>query len=70
MLINYSEMMVNYNVMHCKTLHYTVEHTATHYSSDNKTRSYNVVAYVVRLLPPEHIAAKSTAEDKYKCRIM
>ena len=70
MLINFSEMMVNYNEMHCKTLHYTVEHTATHYSSDNKTRSYNVVAYVVRLLPPEHIAANSTAEDKYTCRKM
>ena len=51
-------MMVNYNVMHCKTLHYTVEHTATHYSSDNKTRSYNVVAYVVRLLPQNTLQQK------------
>ena len=38
MLINCSEMTVNYTVMHCNTLHYTVESTATHYSEDNKTR--------------------------------
>ena len=51
-------MMANYNVMHCKTLHYTVEHSATHYSSDSKTRSYNVVAYVVRLLPQNTLQQK------------
>ena len=69
MLITCSEMTVNYTVMHCSTLHYTVEHTAAHCSSD-KTRSYNVVEDMNRLLPPEHISAKSTAEDKYKWRIM
>ena len=37
-LINCSEMTVNYTAMHCNTLHYTVEYTATHCSSDNKTR--------------------------------
>ena len=40
-LINCSEMTVNYTVMHCNTLHYTVEYTATHCSSDNKTRPNN-----------------------------
>ena len=35
-------MTVNYTVMHCNTLHYTVEYTTTHCSSDNKTRSNNV----------------------------
>ena len=29
-------MTVKYTVMHCNTLHYTVEYTATHRSSDNK----------------------------------
>ena len=70
MLITCNEMTVNYTVMHCNTLHYTVEHSAAHWISDNKTRSYNVVEDVIRLLPPEHISAKSTAEDKYKWRIM
>ena len=40
-LINCSEMTVNYTIMHCNTLHYTVEYTATHCSSDNKTRPNN-----------------------------
>ena len=35
-------MTVNYIVMHCNTLYYTVEYTATHCSSNNKTRPNNV----------------------------
>ena len=50
MLINCSEMTVNYTVMHC--------------NSDNKTRP-NSVAYVVRLLPSEHTAAKKYYRKKY-----
>ena len=42
MLINCNEMTVNYTVMHCNTLHYIVEYTTTHCSSDSKTRSNNV----------------------------
>lgn len=38
MLINCSEVAVNYTEMHCNTLHYTVEYTATNWSSDKKTR--------------------------------
>ena len=50
MLINCSEMTVNYTVMHC--------------NSDNKTRP-NSAAYVVRLLPSEHTAAKKYYRKKY-----
>ena len=42
-------MTVNYTVMHC--------------NSDNKTRP-NSVAYVVRLLPSEHTAAKKYYRKK------
>ena len=42
MLINYSEMTVNYTVMHCNTLRYTVEHTVAHCSSASKTRTNKV----------------------------
>ena len=43
MLINCIDVTVNYTVMHCKSLHYTVEYTATHFSSDNETRPNKVV---------------------------
>ena len=35
-------MTVNYTVTHFNTLHYNGEYTATHCSSDNKTRSNKV----------------------------
>ena len=34
-------MTVNYIVIHCTTLHYNIEYTAAHSSSDNKTRHNN-----------------------------
>ena len=43
-------MTVNYTVMHC--------------NSDNKTRP-NSVAYVIRLFPSEHTAAKKYYRKKY-----
>ena len=42
MLINCSEITVNYTVIHCNTLHYTVEYTVTDCSSVNKTRPKKV----------------------------
>ena len=51
-------MTVNYTVMHCNTLHYTVEYTVTHRSSDNKTRSNKVAGMQSGYCPPEHTAAK------------
>ena len=36
-------MTVKYIAMHCNTLHYTVEYTAAHSSSANKTRPNQVV---------------------------
>ena len=41
MLIECSEMTVNYTVIHCNTLHYTVEYTKTNCSSGNKTKPYH-----------------------------
>ena len=70
MLINFSERTVNYNVMHHNILHYTAEYIATHCSLENKTRPYNIAGYVIRLLSIEHIAAKSTGENKHTCRKM
>ena len=34
-LLNCSEMTLNYTVMHCNKLHYTVEYTEKQCSSDN-----------------------------------
>ena len=34
-------MTVNYIVIHCTALHYNIKYTATHSSSDNKTRPIN-----------------------------
>ena len=70
-LINCSEMTVNYTAMHCNTLHYTVEYTATHCSSE--TKQGLTIANVIRLgrywpSDREHTAAKSITENKYKCR--
>ena len=40
-LINCSEMTVNYTAMHCNTLHYTVvEYTATHCSLALRQRTH------------------------------
>ena len=47
-------MTANYTVMHCNTLHYTVEYTATHCSSDNKTRPNNAAGMWSGYCPPEH----------------
>ena len=41
MLTHCSEMIVNYITIHCNTLHYTLEYTATHWSSGNKMRAGN-----------------------------
>ena len=56
--------------MHHNILHYTAEYIATHCSLENKTRPYNIAGYVIRLLSIEHIAAKSTGENKHTCRKM
>ena len=52
-------MTVNYIVMHCNTLHYTVEYTVALLSSANKTRP-NKVACMESSgnRCPEHTAAK------------
>ena len=43
MLTTFSGMTLNYTVMHCNALHYTVEYTvALQRSSANKTRPNNV----------------------------
>ena len=42
MLINSSEMTVNYPVMHCNTLQYSVEYTVAHCNSANKARPNKV----------------------------
>ena len=42
MLINCSELTVNYTVMHWNTSHYTVEYTVAHCRSANKTRPNKV----------------------------
>ena len=52
MLINCSEMTVTCTVMHCSTLHYTVEYTATHCRSDKKTRPSNVAGMWSGYCPP------------------
>ena len=58
-------MTVNYTVMHCNTLRYTVEYTETHSRSVKKTRPNNVASwYVIRLLSPEHIATKKVLQKR------
>ena len=56
--------------MHCKTLYYTAEYTATHFSSGNKTRPNNVAGMWSDYCPQNTLQQKSAAENKYKCRIM
>ena len=51
-------MTANYTVMHCNTLHYTVEYTATHCSSDNKTRPNNVAGMLSDYCHPQYTTAK------------
>ena len=42
----------------------TVKYTVMHFNSDNKTRP-NSVAYVIRLVPSEHTAAKKYCRKEY-----
>ena len=51
-------MTANYTVMHCNTLHYTIEYTATHCSSDNKTRPNNVAGMLSDYCHPQYTTAK------------
>ena len=63
-------MTVNYTVIQCNILHYTVEYTATHCSVEKKqTRPNNVASMWIGHRPGTY-CSNSTVENKYKCRIM
>ena len=51
-------MAVNYTVMHCSTLRYTVEYTVAHCTSANQARPNKVAGMQSGYCNPEHTASK------------
>ena len=62
-------MTVNYIVMYCNTLHYTVEYTVMPCSSGNKTRPANVAGMWSGCYPPRTCCSKKCTEVLQKTNI-